>query len=449
MKVKADYCRVLAGIPQIPSLNSLKPGLYNKPSGNSLITGTVLLTMHIKAVTPETTAGLNQRELLHYFMVAGLTYTLVFTPVNMVSFTTVISILLLLSSIAYGSFFRFVRSHMKALTAIIIFLAVNAALSPLPKEAATGAFNVFKGLWILPVAVLASGSFTETRFRRVALALSITSAVIAAGLLLLVVDWTAPYRSLLAWSHSYVGNIHNLDNFLFLSLILAGIVIWQYRSAATRLMGLCAALPLMLMCILAKSEGSYLALGFTVLLLAGLRFRNRFGFGLLILAFLPVLLLQICYVFPEQYSSVTGFQANTLHIRSRIYSQLFEAWSQHPFIGWGAATYKYVEAAAVNGYEFLYPHNLYLEALFSLGVVGSILLSAWLLKALRNIDFRAVINHPAKAFALATLAYLSIKGMSDMNLMSYHTVGLFAICFGLLLGSRDDRLNSTGQTDNT
>lgn len=404
--------------------------------------------MLIKALTPEATAGRNQRELIHYFMVSGLTYILIFTPVNMVSQTTIIGTLLLLFSIAYGSFFRLVRSHWKTLTAIIVFLVINAVFSPIPKKAVTGGFNVFKGLWILPVAMLASDSFTEIRFQRVALALSIANALIALGFLLLVVEWPAPYQSLLAWSHSHVGNLHNLDNFLFLSLLLTGIVTWQYRAIATRLIGLCAALPLILMCILVDSQGSYLALGFTVLLLAGLKYKNRYGFSLLFFAFLLVLLLQIFYVFPEQFSSISGVQAHTLHVRSHIYSQLLEAWAQRPFIGWGAATYKYVEAAAVNGYQFLYPHNLYLEALFSLGVFGSILLSAWLLKALSNINFRAAVNDPAMSFVLAALAYLSIKGMSDMNLMSYHTVGLFAICFGLLLGYRDDRPNSTDQTDN-
>jgi O-antigen ligase len=162
-----------------------------------------------------------------------------------------------------------------------------------------------------------------------------------------------------------------------------------------------------------------------------------------------VLLLQFFYVFPEQFSSVTGLQASTLHIRSNIYSKLIEVWSCHPFIGWGVATYKYVEATAVNGYQFLYPHNLYLEALFSIGVIGSILLSAWLLKALGSLNFRAIVANPAKAFALAVLTYLSIKGMSDMKLMSYHTIGLFSICFGLLLGSGDERLKSTDPTENT
>ncbi|KXS54659.1 MAG: hypothetical protein AWU57_965 [Marinobacter sp. T13-3] len=380
-------------------------------------------------------------------MVAGLTYILVFTPVNMVSYTTAVSILLLLSSIAFRSFFQLVRANLKTLAAIIIFLIVNAAFSPLPKDAFTGAFNVFKGLWILPVAMLASNSFTETRFRRVALPLSIGSAVIAVGILLAVVDWEAPYRSLATWSDSHIGNLHNLNNFLFISLLLAGIVTWQYRDTRTRFVSLCALLPLLLMCILVKSEGSILALGSTVLLLAGLRYRNRFGFSLLVCAFLPVLLLQVFYVFPEQFSSVTGLQAHTLHVRSQIYSQLLEAWSQHPFIGWGATTYKYAEATAVQGRQFLYPHNLYLEAFFSFGIVGSVLLVRWISCALRQINLRAAVQKPATAFALATLAYLSIKGMSDMKLTSYHTVGLFSVCFGLLLGSTNSLSNSLNRTE--
>jgi O-antigen ligase len=402
--------------------------------------------MHIKTSPVEAHAAWSQRELAHYFMVAGLTYVLIFTPVNMVSYTTVIIILLLLSAIAQGSFFQLVRTHLKTLAVITVFLVANAAFSPLPKEAFTGAFNVFKGLWILPVAMLASNSFTEERFRRVALPLSIVSAVIALGLLLFVVDWEAPYQSLETWSGSRIGNLHNLNNFLFISLLLAGVVAWQYRSTGTRLVSVCALLPLLLMCVLVQSGGSVLALGSTLLLLAGLRYRNRFGYSLMAFAFLPVLLLQFFYVFPEQFSSVTGLQASTLHIRSQIYSQLLEAWSQHPFIGWGATTYKYAEATAVNGRQFLYPHNLYLEALFSFGILGSLLLAGWISCALRQINLRATVQNPATAFALATMAYLSIKGMSDMKLTSYHTVGLFSVCFGLLLGSPGNIANSLHQT---
>jgi len=374
-------------------------------------------------------------EMRQNFLAAGLVYMMLFTPVNMVSQTTAVSAVLILALILRGSFFRFLRSRLKTLVAIIIFLTVNAALSPLPKEASTGAFNVFKGLWILPVAILASDSLTKSRFRWVAMLLSVTASVISIALLTQVVEWQRTYHSLTTWSESHIGNIHNLNNFLFISLLLAGITAWRYHDRVSRILILLAALPIVLMCILVKSEGSILALGCTVLLLTGLHHRNRLS---LALAGLPVLTLQVAYVFPEQFSSLTGIQAHTLHVRSQIYSKLFDAWTQHPFMGWGAGTYKYVEAVAVEGTQYLYPHNLYLEALFSVGIIGILIIGAWLIKALSHIDFGAVIEDPARAFALATLTYLCVKGMSDMNLMSYHTVGLLSICFGILLGPKEN-----------
>lgn len=382
-----------------------------------------------------TTSRLKQHEFIRYTFVAGLTYILLFTPINMLSYSAAVGTALILYSIAEGSFFRLVWLHKKTLATLLLFLFVSAAHSPLTKEAITGSFNVFKGLWILPVAVLASDYFTEMRFRHVAIILSVTSAVIAQSILWLVVEWQAPYDSLLEWSGSHVGNIHNLANFFFMSLLLAGILTWQYRSSIARWTGICSALALIPMCMLVKSEGSYLALAFTILLLAGLKYKGLFGSSSLVLASILVILLQLFYALPEQFSQVTGIQATTLHIRSQIYGQLLEAWSQHPLIGWGAATYKYVEQAAVDGDRFLYPHNLYLEALFSLGAFGVILLSAWLLSALRKLNFRRIVNDPALSFALAILAYFSVKGMSDMKLMSYHTIGVFSICLGILVGS--------------
>ncbi|WP_018405084.1 glycosyltransferase [Marinobacter gelidimuriae] len=393
--------------------------------------------MHVKRLLAESFTLWNRQELINYLFVAGLTYLMIATPVNMVSHTTAISVLLLLLSITHHSFFTFVRSHLKILAAIIALLVASAVFSPLPAKASTGAFNVFKGLWILPVALLAADTFTPHRFERVALFFGMISSVVALSLLVWVVDWSAPYQSINAWSSTHVGNIHNLDNFLFISLLLAGIVTWQHRRTSSRLTGLCSLLPLLLISVLVQSEGSLLALACTCLLLAGLSCQKKaLRYGLLTLALLPVLLLQVFYVFPEQFSSLTGLQVRTLQIRSQIYAQLLETCQQQLFTGWGAATYKYVEMAAVDGYQFLYPHNLYLEALFSFGIIGSVLLTAWIINALLKINFSAAVKNPATAFALATLTYLSIKGMSDMNLMSYHTVGLFSVCFGLSLGSR-------------
>jgi hypothetical protein len=56
-------------------------------------------------------------------------------------------------------------------------------------------------------------------------------------------------------------------------------------------------------------------------------------------------------------------------------------------------------------------------------------------RILRSIDYNAAIQNPVQLFALATLSYLSIKGMSDMKLMSAHTIGWFSLCLGLLLAS--------------
>lgn len=361
---------------------------------------------------------------------------MIFTPINMLAHTPIVGILLLLASIAFGSYFRFVRNHLKTLIVIVVFLSINAVSSPIKHEAITGAFNVFKGLWVLPIAILASKSFTEKRFQLVAIPFSILCAAIVLSLLFSVVDWSEPYRSLATWSVSNVGNLHNLNNFLFTALILVAILAWKCRDLKTRTIGLISLPPILVACALVQSEGSLLALGCSALLLTGLSLRNNLGRALLVLPVVPVILLQFFYVLPSLLPNIPGIQAQTLNIRTEIYSRLLSTWAEHPVLGWGTATYKYVDKTAVDGYQFLYPHNLYLEALFSIGIAGCLLLSWWLLRNLRSIDFYSTTNSAAKSFTLALLVYLSIKGMSDMNLMSYHTIGLFAICFGLLIGDK-------------
>ncbi len=370
-----------------------------------------------------------------WILSAGVLCLMVYTPINMVAQTNLVAILLLGLSLSYTPYFHFVRQHAKAVMAILLLLVANAALSPLPKDAATGAFNVFKGLWLFPVAILAYPLFTRHRFGWSALLLCVLNSAAALALLVWVVDWSNSYRSLLVWSDKHVGNLHNLNNFIFVSDLLALTLILRYQERLIRFGALLCLLPLAVLSVLVQSEGSALALFCTCMLLASLHFQGRVRTCLLAGSALPIIALQLFYVFPELLTAVTGLKSHTLNIRSQIYAQLLEAWQQHPFTGWGIATYKYVEETAISGREFLYPHNLYLEAVFSLGLIGTLIITLVVARMLRSIDYCAAIQNPVQLFALATLSYLSIKGMSDMKLMSAHTIGWFSLCLGLLLAS--------------
>jgi O-antigen ligase len=121
-------------------------------------------------------------------------------------------------------------------------------------------------------------------------------------------------------------------------------------------------------------------------------------------------------------------------IRSEIYSQLINAWLQHPWNGWGLNTYKYVEETHVNGQQFLYPHHIYLESLFSLGLLGCGLILIWIVTKLRKIDSTRIQSSTISLFAFLALLYISVKGMSDMKLLSQQTIGWLAACIGIFHG---------------
>ncbi len=370
-----------------------------------------------------------------WILVVGALFLMVYIPVSLIAQTNAVAALLLLISVAYTPYFSFVRQHAKAVMAILLFLTANVALSPLPKDAATGAFNVFKGLWLFPLAILAYPLFTRRRFGWSALLLCIINALAALALLIWIVDWSNIYLSLLTWSDKHVGNLHNLNNFLFVSDLLALTLILRYQERLFRFGALFCLLPQAILSVLVQSEGSVLAMLCSCVLLAALHFQGRKRIYLLICSVLPLIALQLLYAFPELLTTLTGLKSQTLSIRSQIYAQLIETWQHHPLTGWGIATYKYVEETAVNGKEFLYPHNLYLEALFSLGLIGTLITALVAARMLRSIDYSSAIQNPVQLFALATLTYLSIKGMSDMKLMSAHTIGWLSLCLGLLLAS--------------
>lgn len=77
------------------------------------------------------------------------------------------------------------------------------------------------------------------------------------------------------------------------------------------------------------------------------------------------------------FGSDIGASAST---RLTHYAQAFAAWKEHPLFGWGLGSYPIIAGVADHKYH---PHNLVLEVLCELGLVGLVLLAIAAVGALR------------------------------------------------------------------
>lgn len=364
----------------------------------------------------------------------GVLYILVYTPFWGPAWVGVIAGLTIGLTFIQGYYKSFAIKHRYFLVALLAFFVINIIFSPLPVKAATGAVAVLKGLMIYPAALLAGRVMEDNYFNRLAMVCLFINSLFFIILLLWDVNWDNAYDSLVSWSSNHVGNLHNLDNLVFSSDLLALTLLLKVKSLRIKLLVGISLLLFIFVSVLVQSEGSTLAMAVCLMALIALYSYGQWKVLFIGLALLPITLLHMFYFNPDLFTQLTGDASQTMIIRSEIYSQLINAWLQHPWNGWGLNTYKYVEETQINGQGYLYPHHIYLESLFSLGLLGCGLILIWLVTMLRKIDSTRIPSSSISLFVFLMLLYISVKGMSDMKLLSQQTIGWLAACIGILHG---------------
>jgi O-antigen ligase len=364
----------------------------------------------------------------------GVFYILIYTPFWGVAWVGSIAGLTIGLTFIKGHYKSFAIEHRYFLIALLSFFLINIIFSPLPVKATTGAFAVLKGLMIYPAALLAGRAMSENYFNRLAMLFLIVNSLLLLALLLWVVNWDSTYDSLVSWSSIHVGNLHNLDNLVFISDLLALTLLLKVKALRDKILAGTSLLLFIFVSVLVQSEGSTLALAVCLMALIALYSTGQWKVLFIGLALFSVIVLHVFYFNPDLFTQLTGNASQTMIIRSEIYSQLINTWLQHPWNGWGFNTYKYVEETRVNGQAFLYPHHIYLESLFSLGLLGCGLILVWIVTMLRKIDSTRIQLSTISLFAFIALLYISVKGMSDMKLLSQQTIGWLAACLGILHG---------------
>jgi O-antigen ligase len=127
--------------------------------------------------------------------------------------------------------------------------------------------------------------------------------------------------------------------------------------------------------------------------------------------------------------------------RLPIYDTTWGLWQKAPWFGWGLEAYKNHGAVEVakhmGGLFFPAPHNVLLEMLYSLGVVGSALVLATLGRVLWMAmrAARTEKNPFAGLLATAIITTLALHGATDLSIYRPYFFLLVFAAWGLVQGS--------------
>lgn len=234
------------------------------------------------------------------------------------------------------------------------------------------------------------------------------------------------------WSLAHIGNVHNLVNVAAMA-VLALVVLAAFESVLWQRAGLVAMLAFMLwFLVVLESEGTFLALLITACAWGCVRFTD----GLRMLSGLGVVVGVLAYaslmVWLGAGGTASGESPGSFEIRAMINARLLALVADQPWFGYGINSFKHVTEAAVDGVMYIHPHQIYLEALFSFGVVGCLMLAAVLWGFFRLSSRHMILSEPLPMLGFLAAVYMAGKGLSDMKLMSVQPLGIFMLGAGLM-----------------
>ena len=219
------------------------------------------------------------------------------------------------------------------------------------------------------------------------------------------------------------------------AVMLGLISLWVAdRKAFSSLHKLCL---LVLGFILAMSDslGAYLALSMCALFMLQRFFpRTRIlwwlGTSSILVAFIYIAYIHVG-------SEIFGLQIPHSFVeRKELFEETYGAIRNAPWFGYGLNTYKFVGAELGWRAKYIMPHNIYLELVFSVGLIGSVLLLlgfVTLYRAAKPLQSTEPFNNFWLLLAQLLIIYLAFRGLTELRL-GFKTWGLLAVSLGVIMG---------------
>tara|TARA_R110001592_G_scaffold227740_2_gene484066 strand:+ start:1726 stop:2973 length:1248 start_codon:yes stop_codon:yes gene_type:complete len=290
----------------------------------------------------------------------------------------------------------------------------------------------------LTVAILAQGTASHEALKQ-----GVASCGVIVGLGALWLIYTPKHSAMVvAWLNS-VENM-NYWGFAFSLLISCSVavVLNGLSNRGSTLTLLAAAALFTWLSLSYPSRGALLAALCSITLLVLLRF-TRLPLKWLFAGTAGTFIFACVATFIIQSAGCMSYDAlNALSSRRLpIYDTTWGLWQQAPWFGWGLGAYGSHGAVEVakhmGGLFFPAPHNILLEMLYSLGVVGSALVLATLGRILwlTMRAAREASNPFAGLLATAIITALVLHGATDLSIYRPYFFLLVFTAWGLVQGS--------------
>lgn len=313
------------------------------------------------------------------------------------------------------------------------FLLIGITSSHLPEKSLKGAYDVvrFLALFFFITPLISKRSDTE-----IAKSLGMFSLVM--GLLFFtVVLFVQLSEHTLFIRDSLIGyqfwGSHNLLStgvtiFFVLTLSTTGV---KTFPKTPRILALCLLFYCMVFIL---SRGNLLAAGFVGLFLISYYYKFLYKY----LLFLSVISFAV-YVYAFFILNCKDISCTfVLYPRQYLYQSTLDFIYAQPFTGHGLSVFKIISGIQEGGVNVVMPHNLILELLYSVGIIGSLIFVASLVTWFYKSGWTFSLLHRSHNLPLPIIIgislfiYLFIRGMFDLKLVSSQTFGLLAIIYSLL-----------------
>lgn len=331
----------------------------------------------------------------------------------------------------------FFRAHRLPLTLLLMAGISGLALSDIPEKSAKGLYDYLRALLVLPFVAAAlkntQQEFLDRSFMRAAIGVLLFQLAIA-----VYFYFTSQGHSLRYDKHVYdtFGNLHDFANWIALTFLV--LLVHTHHFGRWNPFNIAAlALSLGLLAY-TSSRGNILAVALLVpWVFVAHKPRLKKIWMISMTGFLAFFAASVWFT-PQLCQSLNC--PGSFSFRHEIYVTTSQLILDQPWFGYGLNSFKYLSGISERGGNLIMPHNIYLESLYSLGLIGSLLMVAGLYRLLprRRLQVRSF----SAELGMAVLIYLTLRGLVDMKLFSFGFLGM--VFFALMLMHAQDR-NQPGE----
>ncbi|GAB4564157.1 MAG: hypothetical protein Tsb0017_23750 [Geothermobacteraceae bacterium] len=330
-----------------------------------------------------------------------------------------------------------IASYRAEAVLLFLVLVLGIAFSQLPSKSLKGSYDFLRGaVFFFPVLYLAGQE--RERLKKG------FWPTLCGGLVLLLAAaawaWSEGNGSLRGFQKQLILSFRHYNVF---ATCVATVGVFAAAGALFGRSGKFSSwLGCLLLCISAiltfitGSRGSFVALLIVAALGCYLRFRNLRKWLLAGgSALIAVLVALVASGWLGEHVSAWHRRGDFTAGRLKLFGAIWDAVAtQSPATGFGINTYKYLDIAQPLKKSVVLPHNVLLESLFSLGLVGTlalIILAVLLIRRLRTEPVDPMLYN----VGLMLIVFYLLRGMLDMKLFSQYFPAALAFGYAMMTGA--------------